>query len=76
VQSWYHQPSARRQVLMMVKTESPADLAYLDALIKRNPEYTKRDLSTGKALPHHAPYGTCAPCPHIALPSPSTIYDR
>ena len=34
---------------MMVKTESPADLAYLDALIERNPEYTKRDLSTGQA---------------------------
>ena len=32
---------------MMVKTESPADLAYLDTLIERNPEYTKRDLSTG-----------------------------
>jgi len=36
---------------MMVKTESPADLAYLDALIERNPEYTKRDLSTGQTLP-------------------------
>ena len=35
------------QVLMMVKTESEADLAYLDKLIARNPEYTKRDLSDG-----------------------------
>ena len=37
------------QVLMMVKTESEADLAFLDKLIERNPEYTKRDLSTGKS---------------------------
>lgn len=35
---------------MMVKTNSPADVAYLDALIERNPEYTKRELSTGAPL--------------------------
>jgi hypothetical protein len=43
------------QVLMMVKTESEADLSYLDKLIERNPEYTKRDLSTGE--PHRRSLG-------------------
>ncbi len=34
----------------MVKTESEADLTYLDKLIERNPEYTKRDLSAGEPV--------------------------